>query len=53
MNKGVTVLKQNCDPKEAEDRSLPYICYLISYNVDGKVTYDLAMTGKEVDLFDY
>ena len=51
--KGVRVYKQNCDPKEAEDRTLPYICYLISYKQDEKVVYDLAMAGKQTDLFDY
>jgi hypothetical protein len=46
-------MKQACDPKEAEDRTLPYSCYLVSYLVDGTTTYDLATTGGVVELFDY
>ncbi|ADO97117.1 hypothetical protein SSM1_234 [Synechococcus phage S-SM1] len=51
--KGVKVIEQDCDPTRADDRTLPYICYLVTYKMDGKVCYDLAITGKEVDLFDY
>ena len=51
--KGIKILKQDCDPKEAEDRGLPYITYLVRYLLDGKEHYDIAMAGKQVDLFDH
>lgn len=50
---GVRIMKQACDPKEAEDRTLPYTTFLVTYLVDGQETYDLAITGTAVELFDY
>ena len=47
------VLKQNCDPKDSQDPSLPYTAYLVEYKQDGKSVYDLAIANKAVDLFDY
>ena len=47
------VLKQNCDPKDSQDPSLPYTAYLVEYKVDDKSTYDIAVANKAVDLFDY
>ena len=51
--KGMKVLKQNCDPKDALDKSLPYTAFLVEYKLDNKLVYDLAITGKASDLFDY
>ena len=47
------VFQQNCDPGDAEDRTLPYTCYLVEYKVDGKETYDLVISSKKVEMFDY
>ena len=49
----VKILKQDCKKDDAQDKTLPYTCYLIIYNVDGVEKYDLAMGSKQVDLFDY
>lgn len=49
----MNVLKQNCDPSDGEDKSLPYTCYLVWYEVDGVMTYDLAIPRNKVELFDY
>ncbi len=49
----VKILKQDCKKDEAEDKTLPYTCYMITYKVDGVEKHDLAMAGKQVDLFDY
>lgn len=49
----VTILHQKCDPVVADDRSLPYNTYLVKYMEDDEVFYDLVMTNKKVDLFDY
>ena len=51
--KGMKVLKQNCDPKDALDKSLPYTAFLVEYKKDNKPVYDLAIAGKATDLFDY
>ena len=47
------ILKHDCKKDEAQDKTLPYTCYLIIYKVDGVEKYDLAMASKQVDLFDY
>jgi len=47
------VFKQNCSKEEASDKTLPYTCYLVTYTVDGKETYDLAISTKQVEMFDY
>jgi len=47
------ILHQNCDPSLAEDRTLPYTCYLVWYENDGVLCYDLVLTNKKVDIFDY
>ena len=47
------VIKENCDPKDAQDTSLPYTAYLVEYKVDGKERYDISIAQKAVDLFDY
>ena len=50
---GIKVLKANCDPNDAADKSLPYTAYLVEYKQDGKPVYDIAIGDKAVDLFDY
>ena len=47
------VIKENCDPKDAQDKSLPYTAYLVEYKLDTKTRYDLVMCGKAVDMFDH
>ena len=46
-------LQQNCDPKLAEDRELPYTAYLVTYEVDGATRYDIVQCNKKVDIFDH
>ena len=47
------VIKENCKLEDAEDTSLPYTAYIVTYKVDGEERYDLTIAGKAVDLFDY
>lgn len=47
------ILHQNCDPKLANDRSLSYTTYLVTYEIDGAIAYDIVITDKKVDIFDY
>tara|TARA_X000001036_G_scaffold426708_1_gene454443 strand:- start:2660 stop:2935 length:276 start_codon:yes stop_codon:yes gene_type:complete len=51
--KGVKVLKEKCTVDDAKDKSLPYSAYLVEYKVDNVSCFDIALTGKESDLFDY
>ena len=47
------ILHQNCDPSLADDRTLPYNAYLVTYEIDGAITYDLVIPDKQVEIFDY
>ena len=49
----VNVIAEKCDPKAAEDKTLPYTAYLIQYEHEGKVQHDIAMGQKAVDIFDH
>ena len=33
----ITVIAEKCDPKAADDKTLPYTAYLIQYEHEGKV----------------
>ena len=46
-------VKQNCDPSDAENRSLPYTCYLVEYKMDGAICYDLVIPRNKTELFDW
>ena len=48
----VMVIAEQCDPKQADDKTLPTNAYLVSYEVDGEIKYDIVMSGKQVDIFD-
>lgn len=47
------IIHKDCDPSVADDRSLPYSTYLVTYKMDGVICYDLVITDKKVDIFDY
>lgn len=47
------IVHQNCDPSVASDRSLPYTSYLVEYEIDGAIVYDLVIANKKTDIFDY
>jgi hypothetical protein len=47
------ILHQNCDPELANDRSLPYNAYLVTYEIDGAIAYDLVIPEKQLEIFDY
>ena len=49
----ITVIAEKCDPKAADDKTLPYTAYLIQYEHEGKVQHDIAMGQKAVDIFDH
>ena len=51
------IIHEKCDPKLAEDRKLPYTAYLIEYvdkeNGEDKTFYDITISQKAVEMFDY
>ena len=49
------MLHANCDPKMAEDMSLPYTAYLVHYIDDNGETpkYDIVIADSQVRIFDY
>jgi hypothetical protein len=49
----IRILHQNCDPELAEDRTLPYTAYVVQYESEGSVCYDIVIPNKRVDIFDH
>jgi hypothetical protein len=47
------ILHEQCDPKLANDRSLPYNSFLVLYEVDNSSMYDIVICDKRVEIFDY
>ena len=47
------ILYENCQPKDALDKSLPYNSYLVEYLKDGKTHYDVSLGDKQAEIFDY
>ena len=47
------ILHQNCDLEIANDRSLPYTAYIVTYEIDGAIAHDLIIPDKQVEIFDY
>ena len=49
----IKIIKEDCDPTAAEDRSLPCTAFLITYVNEGRTCYDIAVSSKQVDIFDH
>lgn len=47
------ILHQNCDKELSNDRNLPYTAYLVTYEDEGKICYDIVISSKKVEIFDY
>ena len=47
------ILHEDCDPKLAEDRTLPYNAHIVTYQVDNEIKYDITIADKKIDIFDY
>jgi hypothetical protein len=46
-------LHQKCEPELANDRSLPYTAYIVTYEEDGEISYDIVICNKKVEIFDH
>lgn len=53
MSNKLRFLAQRCDPSLADDRSLPYTSFLVTYKLDGQVCYDIVIANKKTDVFDH
>lgn len=49
----VKIIHKKCDPVLANDRTLPYTAYLVEYEEDGVLSYDIVICNKKLDIFDY
>lgn len=49
---GCDVLKQNCTLEEAKDTSVPNDSFIVSYEINGKIYYDLTRSSKMSSIFD-
>lgn len=49
----IQIIHQNCDPKLAEDRTLPYNAFIVKYYDDEQYNYDIVICNKKTDIFDY
>ena len=47
------IINENCERELANDRTLPYNAYLVTYEVDAVMAYDLIISDKKMDIFDY
>ena len=47
------IIAEGCDKAAAANKQLPYTAYLVEYKKDDKITYDIAIANKAVDLFDH
>jgi hypothetical protein len=52
MEGKINIIHKNCDKSLAKDKSLPLNSYLVSYNSDDILMYDIAQ-GIPVDIFDH
>jgi hypothetical protein len=46
-------LHTDCDITLADDRTLPYTAYLVTYKVEEVLKYDVVVTDKTCDIFDH
>jgi hypothetical protein len=49
----IKILHQDCDPNLANDRDLPYDAYLVQYEDDDTIKYDITRCSKRVEIFDH
>ena len=49
----VKIIHEKCEKSAANDTKLPKNAYLITYVVEDKLTYDIAMADGKVELFDH
>ena len=48
----VEVVHQNCEPADADNKSLPLNSFIVEYKVDEKMCYDIVVSHKPAAIFD-
>jgi len=51
--KKLKIIKEDCDPADAQDKSLPNNAFLVEYRVDDASHYDLVFASKQSEIFDH
>ena len=46
--KKLKIIKEDCDPVDAQDKTLPTNAFLVEYRVDDASHYDLVFASKQV-----
>ena len=49
----ITILHEKCEKKLADDRTLPYNAFLVTYEINNNINYDIVTCNKRADIFDY
>ena len=47
------IIHENCSLEKAKDKTLPYSAYLITYESGSGIQHDIAVSNKQVDIFDH
>ena len=47
------IIHEDCSVELANDKSFPCTTFLVEYYVDGEIHYDLVITDKRTEIFDY
>lgn len=49
----MNIIHKDCDIKLESDKSLPTNSYVISYETEGRLCYDIVQSSSKVEIFDY
>lgn len=47
------IIHKNCDKNLAKDKTLPRNSYLVTYEQDEELVYDIVQCSSKVQIFDY
>jgi hypothetical protein len=53
MNKGIVQIHVDCDATLSEDKTLPSSAFLVEYLQDGITKFDIVLSPKVSEIFDY
>lgn len=48
----MTIIYKDCDPELAKNKELPRNSYIISYENNGALHYDIVQSSSQVEVFD-
>ena len=46
------MINEDCDQSAAQNRELPLNSYIVAYEVDGQLKYDVVQSDSQVHIFD-